>query len=69
MKPTTVAELREAIEHEYTQIPRELFLDMCDSIASIRDVSSVWIKMDVSLRTGSEKNNKMILVNIFTFLK
>ena len=32
-KPATVAELREAIEHECAQIPRELFHDVCDSIA------------------------------------
>ena len=32
-KPTTVAELREAIEHECTQIPRELFHNVCNSIA------------------------------------
>ena len=32
-KPATVAELREAIEHDCAQIPRELFHDVCDSIA------------------------------------
>ena len=32
-KPATVAELRDAIEHECTQIPRELFHNVCDSIA------------------------------------
>ena len=32
-KPATVTELREAIEHECVQIPRELFHDVCDSIA------------------------------------
>ena len=32
-KPATVAELRDAIEHEYTQIPRELFHNVCESIA------------------------------------
>ena len=32
-KPATVAELREAIEHECAQIPRELFHDVGDSIA------------------------------------
>ena len=32
-KPAKVAELREAIEHECAQIPRELFHDVCDSIA------------------------------------
>ena len=31
-KPAKVAELREAIEHECAQIPRELFHDVCDSI-------------------------------------
>ena len=33
MRPATIAELRAAIEHECTQIPRELFSDVCDSIA------------------------------------
>jgi transposase len=33
-KPATIAELREAIEHECSKIPREMFVDVCDSIAS-----------------------------------
>ena len=33
MRPATIAELRAANEHECTQIPRELFRDVCDSIA------------------------------------
>ncbi|CAM1299642.1 Uncharacterised protein r2_g956 [Pycnogonum litorale] len=32
-KPATVAELRNAIEHECSQIPREFFHNVCDSIA------------------------------------
>ena len=32
-KPAPVTELREAIEHECAQIPRELFHDVCYSIA------------------------------------
>ena len=34
MKPATVAVLRAAIECECAQIPRGLFRDVCDSIAS-----------------------------------
>ena len=34
MKPATVDELRAAIECECMQIPRGLFCDVCDSIAS-----------------------------------
>ena len=34
IKPATVAELRAAIESECTQIPRGLFRDVRDSIAS-----------------------------------
>ena len=34
MNPATVADLRAAIERECTQIPRGLFCDVCDSIAS-----------------------------------
>ncbi|XP_016075224.1 PREDICTED: uncharacterized protein LOC107542427 [Miniopterus natalensis] len=32
-KPATVSELRVAIEQECTQIPNEMFVDVCDSIA------------------------------------
>ena len=34
MKPATIAELRATIERDCTQIPRGLFRDVCDSIAS-----------------------------------
>ena len=34
MKPATVAELKAANERECMQIPRGLFCDVCDSIAS-----------------------------------
>ena len=32
-KPTTVANIREAIEHECAQIPTELLYDVSDSVA------------------------------------
>ena len=53
MKPATVAELRASIEREFTQIPRGLLHDVCDSIVCV--VSSVWTRIDVDLRTGGDK--------------
>ena len=53
MKPATVAELRAAIECECTQIPRGLFRDVCDSIASRCQQC-----FDLNFRKGCEKTIK-----------
>ena len=63
MKPATVAELGAAIERECMQIPRGLYCDVCNSIAS--RCQRVWTRMDVNLRTGSDKTIKF--VNSITF--
>ena len=60
-KPATVAELREAIEHECAQIPKELFHDVCDSIAW----SCQQCLDQNGLRTGSENNNKNDTCKLF----
>ena len=66
-KPATVTELREAIEHDCTQIPWELFHDVCDSIA--------WHCQQCLDQNGRQfenrqgKNNKMILVKYFYTFK
>ena len=66
MKPATVAELRAAIEHECTLIPRGLLRDVCDSSASRcqrcldqngRQFENRW-----------SQNNKMKFVNSISFL-
>ena len=56
MKPATVSELRETIEHECTQIPKELFI-IC-TILSLASSASVLIKMGVNLKTGSKKTKQ-----------
>ena len=65
-KPAILANLREAIEH-VVKYQGKCFM-MC-AIPLLDVVSSVCIKMGISLRTDIEKNNKLSFVNIFTHLK
>ena len=63
----TVVNLREAVEYECAQIPRELLHDVSDSVAW--RCQQYLDQIGVSLKTGSEENNKLSFVNIFTLLK
>ena len=67
MRPATIAELRAAIERECTQIPTELFRDVCDSIAS-----RCQQYLDQNGRQFGNRrwqNNKIMFVNPITFWK
>ena len=67
MRPATIADLRAATECECTQIPRELFRVVCNSIASCCQQC-----LDQNGRQFENrlwKNNKIMFVNSITLWK
>ena len=61
----TITEWRTAIEHECTQIPRELCRDVCDSIAS--RCQQCLDQYGHQFENRWWQNNKMMFVNSITF--